>query len=652
MGTGWKKYAGLVLALFTVCSVQAVRKDPYPSSRIFWDRNTEKILFPSGCYARAIQLQDGRVMAVAAVGGGISVCYSNDYGKSWTSPDLIIQDTDSLPLHVPDLIQLADGTIVVGFNPRPAEPYSENRRFGIRAVRSTDVGKTWSDAIFIFDARHTFGDGCWEPSFLELPSGELQCYFANENDFTSSNEQCISMCRSFDKGLTWSGPVRVSFRPGGRDGMPVPILTDAGEIVVIIEDNGWPGRPVDRATTVRCPLADNWSSVVGADSPDRNVIFANEADWQYSSSAPYLRRLPTGETIASWQGDHGDRLGVGPEAYSMFVAVGDADARNFKGITAPFCLSRTQHSVLNSVATLGDGSVIALGSIADVGEGNAVHMVKGYPMKRFEANYGTPVVDASITGVEWIYERAQQVILGQVTGNRTIADFLYDRDNLYFAARVVDRDIFTDKVDKDGVFLSLDLLNACDTYPQTGMFQFFFNVDGTMSLKYGENNRWNEAADTDGVNYQVRLGSYYYEMEVAVPWKLLGLEAAPAPEDVMRVNIEVRNRIEGAIETETITDTDPKASWTWMEFRVNEAPEGAGMAPLADEKELSVYVDGQVLHVSSPDDMAECALYSYDGKLLGRMEQAGRSLQWYLPARQGGILSVFKANGRRVSRKF
>ena len=273
-------------------------------------------------------------------------------------------------------------------------------------------------------------------------------------------------------------------------------------------------------------------------------------------------------------------------------------------------------------------------------------------MKRFEANYGTPVVDASITGVEWIYERAQQVILGQVTGNRTIADFLYDRDNLYFAARVVDRDIFTDKVDNDGVFLSLDLLNACDTYPQTGMFQFFFNVDGTMSLKYGENNRWNEAADTDGVNYQVRLGSYYYEMEVAVPWKLLGLEAAPAPEDVMRVNIEVRNRIEGAIETETITDTDPKASWTWMEFRVNEAPEGAGMAPLADEKELSVYVDGQVLHVSSPDDMAECALYSYDGKLLGRMEQAGRSLQWYLPARQGGILSVFKANGRRVSRKF
>ena len=527
---------------------------------------------------------------------------------------------DSVPYHVPDLIQLTDGTIVVGFNPRPTEPYSENRRFGIRAVRSTDNGKTWSDAIFIYDARHTFGDGCWEPSFLELPSGELQCYFANENDFTSSNEQCISMCRSFDKGLTWGKPVRVSFRPGTRDGMPVPILTADNEIVVIIEDNGWPGRSGFRATTVRCSLEDNWSSVVGADSPNRNMIFANEGDKQYVSAAPYLRHLASGETIASWQGDYGDREGVGSDAYGMFVAVGDADAREFKGITAPFHLSRSQHSLWNSVATVGDGSVIALGSVAEVGEGDAVHMVKGYPMKRFEANYGTPVVDASITGVEWIYERAQQVILGQVTGNRTIADFLYDHDNLYFTARVIDRDIFTDKVDNDGVFLSLDMLNASDTYPQTGMFQFFFNVDGSMELKYGEGNKWHEATSTDGVNYQVSLKSFYYDVEVAIPWEVLGLEAAPTPEDVMRVNIEVRNRIEGAIETEKITDTETKESWTWMEFRVNEAPEGAGIGSLDGEKELSVYVYGQVLHVTSPDDMAECALYSYDGKLIGRME--------------------------------
>ena len=647
-----KRAALLAMALLLAGNVSAVRKDPYSSSRIFWDRNSEKTLFSSGNYARIIQLQDGRIMAAAEAGGGISVCYSSNYGQTWTSPEVIIRSANKVPYAVPDLIQLTDGTIIVGFNPRPSEPYSEDRKFGIRAVRSTDNGRTWSNAIFIFDAQHTFNDGCWEPSFLELPSGELQCYFANENDFTSSNEQCISMCRSFDKGLTWGEPVRISFRPGTRDGMPVPILTADNEIVVIIEDNGWPGRSGFRATTVRCSLKDNWSSVVGADSPNRNMIFANEEDKQYASAAPYLRQLATGETIASWQGDYGDRAGVSSDAYGMFVAVGDADAKNFKGITAPFDLSMSEHSLWNSVTSVGDGSVIALGSIGGQNVGNAIHMVKGYPMNHFEANYGTPALDGTFVGDDWTYKNAQQVIMGQVTGNRTTADFLYDHDNLYFTARVIDRDIFTDKVDNDGVFLSLDMLNASDTYPQTGMFQFFFNVDGTMELKYGENNRWNDAASTDGVNYQVSLKSFYYDVEVAIPWEVLGLEAAPTPEDVMRVNIEVRNRIEGAIETEKITDTETRESWTWMEFRVNEAPEGAGIGSPDDEGELDVYVYGQVLHVTSPDDMAECALYTYDGKLIGRMEQVGKSLQWYLPARQGGILSVTKADGQRVSRKF
>ena len=64
------------------------------------------------------------------------------------------------------------------------------------------------------------------------------------------------MCRSFDKGLTWTDPVRVSYREGSRDGMPVPILTDNDEIVVIVEDNGHPGYHGFRATTmVRATVA-------------------------------------------------------------------------------------------------------------------------------------------------------------------------------------------------------------------------------------------------------------------------------------------------------------------------------------------------------------------------------------------------------------
>ena len=103
-----------------------------------------------------------------------------------------------------------DGTILVGYNPRPTQPFSEDRKFGIRVKRRTDDGYTWSDEINIFDARHYFTAGCWEPVFLEMPSGEVQCYFANENDFPDSHDQTISMCLSFDKGVTWSDPRVVS----------------------------------------------------------------------------------------------------------------------------------------------------------------------------------------------------------------------------------------------------------------------------------------------------------------------------------------------------------------------------------------------------------------------------------------------------------
>ena len=97
-----KRAALLAMALLLAGNVSAVRKDPYSSSRIFWDRNSEKTLFSSGNYARIIQLQDGRIMAAAEAGGGISVCYSSNYGQTWTSPEVIIRSANKVPYAVPN----------------------------------------------------------------------------------------------------------------------------------------------------------------------------------------------------------------------------------------------------------------------------------------------------------------------------------------------------------------------------------------------------------------------------------------------------------------------------------------------------------------------------------------------------------------------
>lgn len=119
----------------------AARHEPYKGSRIFWDNATRKTVFSSGGYARIIQLKDGRLMATCE-SKGIVIAFSTDKGSTWSSPTTIVNNTNNVPNCVPDLVQLSDGTIVVGYNPRPSTPYTEDRRFGIRCKRSTDNGKT------------------------------------------------------------------------------------------------------------------------------------------------------------------------------------------------------------------------------------------------------------------------------------------------------------------------------------------------------------------------------------------------------------------------------------------------------------------------------------------------------------------------------
>ena len=653
--------------LMLVCTLvalgaSAARKDAYDRSRIFWDTDTKKTLFNIGNYARMIQLADGRLM-VAAENGGIKVIYSEDGGKAWTPAELIAPNPANVSECVPDLIQLADGTIIVGYNPRPHEPYSRDRRFGIRCRRSTDNGATWSDEIFIFDAQHTFADGCWEPSFLELPSGELQCYFANENDYTTTNEQCISMCRSFDKGLTWSAPVRVSFRQWTRDGMPVPILTpDGKEIVVIIEDNGWPGSSGFIATTVRTSLEDNWKGgYVDAGSTRRSKIFATEPPARHAAGAPYLRVLPSGETVASYQGND-NRSTTDMERMNMSVLVGDEHARNFKGLTQPFNISDSQHSLWNSVAVVDTGTVVALGSIGQVGSANRIDMIKGYPRRNLIARRGTPNINGTAAKDTYSYPKAYQIILGHENNTRRTMDFLYDDQNLYFTARCIDRDIIDDKADNDGVTLYLDLENACDVYPRNGMFQFFFDVNGTFTMKHGEDlagydaGKWiaNDAAGLAGVQYKLMRGSTYYEIEAAIPWSVLGLDHAPT-ERLMRADVAVRNRHETSIEYATIVDTSTASSkpnsWAWMGFLLMPGESGVE-APAVGERELRIACTGSELSLSSSVAMSRVEVVAFDGASVASHIVNGTSCTIATGGTACGIVRVSFADGTVQCKKW
>ena len=400
----------LFLLFISLCpDISAATVSRYTDTRIFWDSRTPVTIFSGGGYARLIELSDGRLLACCE-SGGIKISFSSNKGQTWTSPTLIAPNSNNTPNCVPDLIQLSDGTIIVGYNPRPSKPYTEDRRFGIRVRRSTDGGKTWSEEIFVYDADYTFENGCWEPSFLELPSGELQLYFADESPYTSSGEQQISLCRSHDGGLTWTKPQRISYRSGFRDGMPVPVLlSDNKNIVVAIEDNGWSGIGDFLPTTVRTTLSNNWrgSTYVSGTSTQRNRSINYDYCPIAKGGAPYLRVLPNGETVLSHQSTYGEG-----DNMKMYTYVGNKLAKDFKAMSRPFWQGTTKGCWWNSLAVIDTGIVVAVGGLD-----GKICMVKGYPMKQFQVPFASPNVDGRFSSSDGYYHStAKQVPMGSETG--------------------------------------------------------------------------------------------------------------------------------------------------------------------------------------------------------------------------------------------
>lgn len=640
----------ILLVLFAAASGFAQSLPPYEGSRIFWDFDTQKTIINGAQYARMIQLQDGRLITVAE-SNGIVVAYSSDQGKSWTSPQRIASPPSGISYTVPDVIQLSDGTILVGINPRPIAPYSSERLFGIRVVRSTDNGLSWSQPIYVFDASHTFNNGCWEPAFLELPSGEVQCYFANENEYTYNNDQNISLCRSFDKGLTWSNPVTVSYRSGARDGMPVPLLLkDKSEIVVIIEDNGWSGRSGFAATTVRNTLADNWTKgYVDATSPNRNLIFQKPPASNITSAAPYIRQLPWGETVASYQTNENRPLGQ--KYLDMQVLVGDERASNFKAKSNPFLLNNTRHALWNSVAVIDTGVVVAVASIGYPQTSADVQMIKGYPIRQARAKYASITVDGQKTsGEQWTTPGMAQLYLGGSAVTKSKIDFAYDDNCLYLSALVVDRTIINTGIDNDGIRLLIDADNVSSASPQQGMYEFFFDTNGNVKFRRAGNGAWVTEPAAAELQYVINVKSIFYHLEAGIPWSMLG-KSKPPVGNRLAVAVENVDKQQHTLKTYAIPDVNNNASWTWLDFRLVEKDAASLESYLRNKCDLQVLSEDNRLIVSSNNVIRELAFFSFEGRLIVRKFEKSKTFQISVHNLSGGILRLLFDDGSLLTRK-
>lgn len=332
--------------------------------RVVWDKTTLRLLARGGNYARMIRLRGGDLLCGFGDARGVWAKKSRDNGETWDKGVLVGAKQAGAGFANAELLQLRNGDILFFCNLRPFQkPLESALRFSIGVSRSKDGGTSWSPVELLYQAGTRFADGCWEPAALQLPSGEVQLFFADESPYTRSDEQQISLLRSFDGGRTWTLPGAVSFRAGHRDGMPVPLQLPSGDIALAIEDNGLSGafKPVIVGTSP----GDNWrSGAVGASNPNRWSALRVPLDARVYAGAPYLRVLKSGETALSFQQADDGEL----EHCRMVVCLGDKTAHDFAGNSCPFDGFKTTAQLWGSLFVKDKRTLVALTStrIGDV----------------------------------------------------------------------------------------------------------------------------------------------------------------------------------------------------------------------------------------------------------------------------------------------
>ena len=319
---------------------------------------------------------------------------------------------DGLVLSNGDILAVASCRANSGYRDLPEDA-------GIELKRSTDNGVTWSEPIKIYQGVN------WEPFLLELPTGELHCYFTDSSRTGlegHGTDTGTAMVVSTDGGKTWkpdfsSSPyyvLRMRWEKNGIVGynhqMPSVVrLNDNKGLAAAVETNN-SGYHISLCYSDK----DKWEYLA---ADQEGPVDSNNC--VFSGMGPYLGQLPSGETVLSYE-----------SSSKYTLKIGDATARNFGSAYQPF-----SGGYWGSFCIIDSHTLVGTNIKAKEGP---------VQMAQFVLNHRVDAVKRKVTidgnNKEWA-NTDHALFVGSKSQAQGTLRCSYDDDNIYFLLEVLDRNL-------------------------------------------------------------------------------------------------------------------------------------------------------------------------------------------------------------------
>ena len=366
---------------------------------------------------------------------------------------------------------------------------------GIIGKISKDNGETWGEEFHLFKGPN------WEPHMIQLPSGEIHCYFAYPRPWISDANSGTALVVSKDGGKTWE-PERGEYpyfvmrsvywaekkdQYLASDQMPVGVLlndSDQFAFAVEVVDSWTASAQKHSISVVFSPEDGNWVHLPEDHTVPADCKRIDDLDGGKDGIGPALAQFPSGETVLTYTRNTNSRL-----MYRM----GDHKARNWQKEceTSPF----PKYGGWSSETVADPHTLVMVNKYSQDG-GRGIALAKFALNHDISATKRTPVVDASNS--DWaVTDDALYLDAGETTYANVRSSS--DSDNVYLLVEAHDKTISK----RDKVTLVLSPLAPGDVVAN-GALRLTIVPDGRSSISRYNSGKWSVIESTAAV--KIALG--------------------------------------------------------------------------------------------------------------------------------------------------